>query len=286
MIKAIGICLLALGISSSLALAETFPEHNLTLVVPYAAGGSTDVIARSLQTAFAERLNQTVVVENRPGASSNIGSSYVARSGMDGYTMLLQSTMFSLFPKLYANLSYNPAKDFIPIGTVCVSPNIIVVSKNSSLKTREDLLDKGKKGLLSIGSAGTGTPGHLIIEQFSALNGIRVTHVPYQGTAPAIPDLMGGRIDAIAGSLASFRGQLDRGDFRPLFIAATTRSSLAPTIPTAQEAGFGQIDGGIRFLLLVRAGAPADTISFLSKKLREVLAEQKSWVQFLELDVK
>ncbi len=257
------------------ALGQAFPQRPITIVLPYAPGGSTDIMTRAVQQKLSDRLGQPIVIEYKPGATGNVGGAYVAQAKPDGYTLLAQSTIIGMFPHVIRSMSYDPLKAFAMVGTIAESPTIIAVGANSSLKSMADLvaLAKQKPGGVNIGTGGTGSPAHLVAEQMAKLNGFKVTHVPYKGTAPAIVDLLAGSVDGVSVSVGAIQSQLTGGRARAIVIASPTPSKLAPGVQTTKEAGFAPMNGGVRFFLGAPAGTPRPIIDTIAKELDVVLQD-------------
>ena len=190
------------GLASTLALAA-WPEHTIRLVVPFPAGGSTDLVARVVAADLGKELGQTVIVENRAGAGSLIGSEYVAKAPADGYTVLMAGLTNVFLPYAHSNLHFQPIDDFAPVGLVADLPNVIAVNSKTPYKTLAELIaaDKAKPGTLSFGSAGVATPSHLVCEMVNHDAGTKLQHVPYKGNAPAVNDLMAGTIPVMSNNL-------------------------------------------------------------------------------------
>ena len=257
------------------AWSQAYPQRPITFVVPYAPGGSTDIMTRIVQEKLSARLGQPVVIDNRPGATGNVGGAFVANSRPDGYTMLVQSTVIGMFPHVLPSLSYDPLKGFAMVGTIAESPTIIAVSASSKIRSMADMvaLAKQKPGGLNIGTGGAGSPAHLVAEQMAKLNGFKVTHVAYRGTAPAVTDLLGGTLDAVSVSIGAIQAFLVSGQARAVVIASPTRSAINPNLPTTKDAGFAVMNGGVRFFLGAPAGTPRPVIDRVAKELDLVLQD-------------
>ena len=265
---------LALAAAGS-ALSQTYPQRPITFVVPYTPGGSSDIMTRIVQERLSVRLGQPVVIDNRPGATGNVGGAYVANAKPDGYTMLVQSTVIGMFPHVLNAMSYDPLKAFAMVGTIAESPTIIAVNASSKLKTMADLVAaaKQKPGGLNIGTGGAGSPAHLVAELMAKLNGFKITHISYKGTAPAVKDLLGGTLDAVSVSIGAIQSQLVGGQARAVVVASPVRSALNPDLPTTKDAGFAPMNGGVRYFLGAPAGTPRPIIDRVAKELDLVLQE-------------
>lgn len=249
------------------------PDRPLRLIIPFAAGGSTDVTARLVAQALGERLGQPVVAENRPGAGGNIGAEAAARATPDGYTLLMAvSGILAANRALYRNLPYDSLRDFAPVSQVAILPNLIVVNPDLPVRDIAGLIAHAKQnpGKLFYGSAGSGTSLHLAAALFAARAGIEMVHVPYRGGAPAATDLMAGKIQMIASPMVEVIGAVQAGQLRPLAVTTAKRSPLLPEVPTVGETlpGFEiPLWNGI----VAPAGTPPAAIARLSAELRAAL---------------
>lgn len=222
----------------ALAQSSWTPDRPIRLVVPFAPGGSTDVTARLVAEAIASRLGQPVVVENRPGAGGSIGSEAVARSAPDGHTLVMgTSSTHATNPALYRNLPYQPLRDFAAVSQVAFIPNLLVVHPDVPARDLPALtaLGKARPGSLNFGNAGSGTSQHLSAAMIASRAGIEVTHVAYRGGAPAVTDLLGGKIQAMAAPLVEVIGHVQAGRLRAIAVTTARRSALLPEVPTIAE---------------------------------------------------
>ncbi len=228
------------------ALAQSYPAKPIRLIVPFPAGGATDILARALSQKLGEKIGQTVVVENRPGAGGTIGSDAASKSAADGYTLLLAtSSTHSIGPALSAlakssanpKIPYNAEADFTPIAYVASSPNVVVVPNTLPVKTMREFIDYARKnpGKLNYASSGNGTIVHLTTEYFKAQSDTYILHIPYRGTALAIPDLVSGKVDVLFDSFVTGMPHVRDGKLRALAVTGAKRSSLAPDMPTVAE---------------------------------------------------
>jgi tripartite-type tricarboxylate transporter receptor subunit TctC len=230
---------LAFGMMITSVVAEEYPSRSIRIVSPMTAGGSTDTAARLIAEALGRQLGQTVIVENRSGAGGVLGTEAAARAQADGYTLLLSvAATFSIIPAV-KKVSYDPRKDFVPLGQVWSAPQALVVRAQSNLKTVADLVAyaKANPGKLTFGSAGNGTMTHLSIGLLSREAGIEVTHIPYRSSGQSSIDVLGGLIDAIFGDISTLAPHIQSGKLTALAVTALQRSPLLPNVPTMAEAG-------------------------------------------------
>jgi tripartite-type tricarboxylate transporter receptor subunit TctC len=268
--------LLAVLLLSLPLLAQAqYPQRAVKMIVPFPPAGATDVVGRIVALKLSERLGQSVVVENRPGAGGSIGSDLVAKSAPDGYTILMAtSSTHSIGPSLQ-KLPYDPIRDFAAITHVADIPNVLVVSPKLPVSSLKELVAhaRANPGKLNFASSGVGTIVHLNGELFKMVTGTDLVHVPYKGTALSIPDLASGNVAMLFDSLASVMPHIKSGSARPLAINAQRRSHLLPDVPTLAEAGLGAFDRYTWFGMFAPAGTPADVVRKLNG---ETLAALKS----------
>src|SRR6266576_3897529 len=220
------------------AQAQTFPNRTITLVVPFAPGGSTSIVGRVIADKMSELLGEKVVVDNRPGAGGTVGTKAVAKSGPDGYTIMLGYTgTLAIGPSLYRNAGYDPRKDFAPIGLIGNAPNSLVVHPSFPAKTVAELIAyaRANPGKVNFGSSGAGTASHITGEYFAASAGIKLVHIPYKGTGPALTDLLGGHIPMAFAPIPASHPSITAGLLRALAVTRTSRSGLLPEVPTIAE---------------------------------------------------
>jgi tripartite-type tricarboxylate transporter receptor subunit TctC len=270
---------LALGLAAALAAgttrADDYPSHPIRLIVPYAAGGGADSVARIIAKRVGEAIGQAIVIENRGGAGSIIGTELVNKSDPDGYTLLLgQSGPISINPAVYKNLPYDPLKDFAPITMTTSYPYIMVVSATLGVKTLQEFvaLARRRPGELNYGSTGVGAANHLVTELFDSKAGIKMTHIPYRGTALAVTDLIAGQVQMVFADPISALPQINAGTLIALAVTSKERSPVAPTVPTISESGYPGFDAiGWHGIL-----APANTPRAIVNKLNaEIVAALK-----------
>jgi tripartite-type tricarboxylate transporter receptor subunit TctC len=256
------------------AQAQTFPSRAVTIVSPYQAGGTSDIIARILAQKLSERFGQNVVIENRPGANGAIGVNQVTRAEPDGHTLLaVASSALTLNPIFFKSLSYDVARDLAPITRTGQVSNVLVVHPSVPAKDLKELvaLAKQKPGELIYASQGVGSNGQLIAEQFAQRAGISYRHVPYKGSAPAVQDLLGGRVQIMFDNLPSALPQIQSGNLRALAVTTAERSSLLPDVPTIAEMGYPGFDAPAWFAILTSKTVPAPIRAELEKAIVDSL---------------
>ena len=255
------------------AQAQTYPNRPLRIIVPAAAGGTIDILARVFSVRLSAGLGQPVVVENRAGAGTNIGMEAVARSAPDGYTFLMGGVTIATNPALYAKLAFDPAKDLVPVSLVVSSGNVLAVNPELPVNSVKELLEyaRAHPGELNLGSPSSGSTPHLAGELFSALTGVKMVHVPYKGAAAGLNDLIAGRVqlsfDNIPPAIPHVRG----GKLRALAVTSARRSALLPEIPTMIEAGIAGFDVSAWFGLLAPAGTPREAIQRVQAETAKAL---------------
>ena len=267
---------LAAGIDG--ATAQTYPDRAITLVIPFAPGGSTSIVGRGIADKMSGLLGEKVVVDNRPGAGGTVGTKAVARSEPDGYTLVLGYTgTLAIGPSLYKSVGYDPRKDFAPIGLIGNAPNSLVVNPSFPARTVAELIAyaKANPGKVNFGSAGAGTASHITGEYFGRSAGITLVHIPYKGTGPALTDLLGGHIPMAFAPIPASHSNVSAGKLRALAVTSTTRSGLLPDVPTMVEAGLPDFDASLYYGLAAPAGTPRAIIDKLNKVLREALASEE-----------
>jgi len=212
-------------------LAQSYPDHPITLVVPYPAGGGNDVLARLVAERMAKALGGTIVVENRGGAGGTIATRQVAKSAPDGYTLLIATSSLAINPSLYPNVGYDPRKDFAPIGLIASSANVVLVHPSVPAKSIAELIELAKKSpaKLNFASTGSGSSVHLAAELFASMAGVKLNHVPYRGTAPALTDLLGGHVGLMFATMPSALGLVRDGKVRALAVTGPKRQAISPT---------------------------------------------------------
>jgi tripartite-type tricarboxylate transporter receptor subunit TctC len=219
--------------------AQSYPAKTVRLVVPFAPGGSTDIIGRTVAQKLTELWGQTVIVDNRPGGSTVIGTDIVAKSAPDGHTLLVTPAPFTIVPSLLAKLPYDPGKDFEPITLINTTPLVVVVHPGVPARSVKELiaLARAKPGSLNYGSSGSGGSNHLAGELFNAMAGVKTVHIPYKGNAPALTDLLGGHVDLVYNGLTSALPFIKAGKLRALAVTSLARAGALPELPTLDESG-------------------------------------------------
>ncbi|POR11989.1 tripartite tricarboxylate transporter substrate binding protein [Diaphorobacter sp. LR2014-1] len=267
----------ALAAAAALALpgawAQTWPSRSVSIIVPFPAGGTTDVLARALGQELSKTLGQPVVVENKPGAGATLGADYVAKAKADGYTLLMGAVHHTIATSVYRKLGYDFEKDFAPITTVALVPNVLVVNPQVPAKTVQELLAQAKAqpGKLTYGSNGTGTGQHLIGAQFEGMGGVQLLHVPYKGSGPLTTDLLGGQISMSFDTVTPVLPHIKAGKLRALAVTTAKRSVALPDVPTLEEAGLPGFDMGTWFGMLAPAGTPKGIVARLNADMVKII---------------
>ena len=257
------------------ASAQDYPTRPVTLIVPFPPGGSTTIVARIIADKLAEALGTQIVVDNRGGAGGTIGTRAVARSEPDGYTIVLGYTgTLAIGPTLYSNVGYDPRKDFAAIGRIGTAPNTLVVHPSFNVTSVGELVAyaKANPGKINYGSAGVGTVSHVCGEYFASAADIKLVHVPYKGTGPALIDLIGGHIPMAFAPIPATHENAKTGKLRMLAVTSAVRSTLVPEVPTIAEQGVPGFEAVLRYGLAAPAGTPRPIIDKLNKALNAALA--------------
>jgi tripartite-type tricarboxylate transporter receptor subunit TctC len=264
----------ALVLFSTLAGAEGFPSKPLRLVVPAAAGGTVDILARAISAPLSEGLGQPVLVENRPGAGTNIGMEAVVRSDADGHTILVGGVPVATNRVMYPKLPFDPASDLAPVTLLVTSGNVLVVHPSLPVHSVKELIAYAKErpGQLNFGSPATGSTPHLAGELFNHLAGVKLVHVPYKGAAPALNDLIGGRLQLSFDNIPPALPHIRSGRLRALAVTSAQRQPDLPELPTIAEAGLPGFEVSAWFGLLVPAATPAESVKRLESETAKVLA--------------
>jgi len=268
--------LLALAFPALVA-AQSWPAKPVKIVVPFAAGGATDVVARLLAQKLADAWGQSVVVENRAGAGGNIGAEAVAKSPADGYTLLLGSTgTITAGPAVFKTLPYDPVKDFVAVGGIQSVPLVLTAAPKTPVSTYAEFvsLANSKKGQLSVASAGSGSSNHLAIELLMRMADLKLLHVPYKGSGPAIADLLGSQVESMMDQLTASIGYIREGRLKPLAITSRARSPLLPNVPTLDELGVKGYEASTFTGLFAPADTPHLVLDQLFSSLKKALANE------------
>ena len=264
------------------ALAQSYPAKPVRIVVPYPPGGPNDIVARTVGQKLSEQLGQPVIVDNKPGASGNIGAESVAKSPPDGYTLLLLTTGHTINPSLYPKLGYDLEKDLAPVTQLTAGPMVVVANPSLPAKNIKELISlaKAKPESLNFGSAGNGSSTHLAPELFSSMAGIKMNHIPYKGSAPALTDLMAGQIQVAFDFMISAMPHVKSGKIKALAVTSTTRSPAAPDLPTVAESGVPGFEVIGWNGLVVPARTPKDVVAKLNAELKKALDQPDAKERF------
>jgi tripartite-type tricarboxylate transporter receptor subunit TctC len=268
---------IALILGATAAHAETYPAHPITLLVPAAAGGGNDTVARVVAEKMSRLLGQQIVIENRPGAGGSIAARQVARSEPDGYTIGIGNpATLAIAPAMLPNVGYDPVRDFVPIGMIASSPHIILIHNGLPAHSLAEFiaLARNDPGKFTYASGGAGSPAHLGPELLASIAGIKLTHVPYKGTGPAISDLLGGHVSMTFSSLPPALGLVREGKVRPLAITSAKRSNLLPDVPTVGETLPGY-ESAQRYGIIAPARPPREIVDKLNTALRDALTSDE-----------
>ena len=273
-----------LAVFAQNAFAQAYPTHSIRLVVPFPAGGTTDILARAAAQKLSESLGQAVVVDNRPGAAGNIGADLVAKSAPDGYTLLMGTVgTHAINPSLYAKMPYDHVKDFVPVVLVAGVPNVLAVYPAFPVNSVAELiaLAKSKPGTINFASSGSGTSIHMSGELFKALAGVDMTHIPYKGSSPALTDLMGGQVQIMFDNLPSSLPLIKAGKLRAIAVTSLTRAPALPDVPTISESGLPGFEASSWFGVLAPAGTPAPIVAKLNADVNKWLQSPEAREQLL-----
>lgn len=285
-LRALTVALAMFGAGTASQAAD-YPERPVTIVVGYSAGGTTDVIARAIANGLSQELDQSFIVENRPGANSNIGTAQVAAAPADGYTLLVTTISNTTNATLYDSLSFDISSDFAPIGSIGMVPNVLVVPATASMQSYEDYVKYAREnpGKLTFASAGTGSSIHLSGELFKHRLKLDMLHVPYKGSGPAITDLIGGQTDSMFDNLPSALPHIQSERLRALAVTSPERAGQLPDVPTISELGLEGFEAYSWTGLSAPAGTPDDVIATLSAALERVLQKPETKEQLYNLGV-
>lgn len=269
------LAILCLGVASltfaSALTAQTFPQRPVQIITPYAAGGGLDIITRTLAQKLTAQWGKQVLVDNKPGAGSTLGTALAAKAPKDGHTLLVASTPLGVAPAVYPALPYDARRDFAPLALVAMTPEVLVVTPSLGVASVAELV--AKAGKQNFGSAGSGTLGHLAADSVNRRLGLGATHIPYKGSNPATIDLIGGQIDWMMDTPAAVLPHVRAGKLRALAIAAPQRSPQLPEVPTLAEAGYPELEFRIWMGLMAPAGTPEPVLRTIEAALAEAMRD-------------
>ena len=276
--KKFKVLLIATALAASMfspANAQTgFPTRPVTLVVPFTASSGSDTISRIIAPKLSARWGQPVIVDNKPGASGNLGAKAVASAAPDGHTLLMAINSFTMTPAIYKSLNFDPVNDFVPVAKLAEAGYTFAVNANVPAKDMRSLIAYAKQnpGKLNYASPGSGTPQHLAMELFKAGAGVNVVHVPYKGIQGALTDIMGGQVQMMFATVHSMRPPIESGKVRPLAVTGATRNPLSPDVPTFREQGINYMDSiDAWYAVLAPVHTPADLVARINKDFVEVM---------------
>ena len=269
------------------AAAQAWPTKPVRAIVPVGAGSSTDIVHRLVLEQLSAQLGQPIVVENRVGAGGTIGSAVVAKSEPDGYTILAHGSAHTIAPALYKSLPYHPARDFVAVVPVGISPSVLVVSPAKGVNSAAELVAaaKARPGALNFSSVGVGSATHLSAERFVSSAGIQVVHVPFKGGAEAMLEVIAGRVEFFFGPVALVLPHIREGKLRALAVNGSSRSTVLPDVPTLREAGIKEAEYPIWFALFVPAKTPSDIVNRLNRETLNALQAPKAREKLAALGV-
>jgi tripartite-type tricarboxylate transporter receptor subunit TctC len=255
--------------------AAGFDCDKIRVIVPYGVGGATDIGARAVANALQGELKKTLVIENRPGATGNIGTLDVVNAAPDGCTLLVNSPMIATFPTSFPHLSYNPFKDLVPVGGLGATPNVLVAGMSGEAHGLKELIALGKSRLagLTYATSGYGLSQHLVVEQLAQMTGAKFILVPYKSAAMISEDVIAGRIDFGSLLAGTTKPMIESKQLRPLVLVQDSRSSLLPDVPTTAEGGYPGLLGAVHFVIYAPGATPKATVDLLDVALRKVIAE-------------
>ena len=261
----------ALAVAGMSCIAQAqYPNKPIKMVVPFPAGGTTDIMARAMAAELQKSFGQAVIVENKAGAGGNIGSDYVAKAAPDGYTLLMGTVgTHAINVSLYPKMPYDAVKDFSPVSLVAAVPNVLTAAPSLPINSVKDLIDAAKKdpNKITFASSGSGTSIHLSGELFKQLAGVQMTHVPYKGSSAALPDLMSGQVDVMFDNAPSVMPHIKGGKLKAIAVTSSKRSPALPNVPTIAESGLPAFEASSWFGVLAPAGTPKDIVDKLSQAI-------------------
>lgn len=277
----------AMAVSLAAGAQATYPSRPVLLVVPYAPGGSTDGVARIIGRRAEELLKQSVVIDNRPGANTIVGTDFVARAKADGYTLILATNPHTSNPSLYGNVSYDAEKDFAPVIYIGATPNVIAVTPKIGVKSLKGLIEMAKThpGKLDFATAGLGSAQHLSGEMLGMQAGVKFQHIPYKGGGPASVDVIAGRVPILISGLAAAMPYIKAGSLTALAVTSATRAAVLPDIPTVAELGFAGFESNFWFAVLAPRETPKAVVDELNRVFNAVVTTPAVRQQLADLGV-
>lgn len=274
-LKNFAVALFAAGcaLAAPVLQAQKFPDKPIRFIVPFPPGGGNDILARAIGPRLSEFLGQPVLIDNRAGAGGNMGTDIAAKSAPDGYTLVIASNQVTINPWLYSRLPFDIEKDFVPVAQAATVPMLLVVHPSVAASSMKEFIElaRANPGKLNHSTPGNGTPQHIAFEVFNHAAGIKVTHVPYKGTGPAIADLLGGQVQSAMGTMASLEPYVKSGKLRALGVTTPKRSQAMPNVPTIAEAGLPGFDVPLWYSILAPAGTPREVVARLSSDIARAL---------------
>lgn len=270
--RAVAVALLA---APALALAQAYPNKPVKVIIPYPPGGPTDILGRIVAQGLAAKLGQPFVVENKPGASGMIGADQVAKASADGYTLLVNASLHVINPSLYAKMPHDPIKDFAPVSQIADVPMVLVVNQQNPAKSVKDVIAAAKADpdKMTFASSGNGAAPHLAGEAFNMATGVKLMHVPYKGSAPALSDVIGGHVTLMFDPLPSSTPFIQGGSLRPLAVTTAKRVAALPNVPTMAEAGVSGYEISTWYGVWAPANTPKDILNKLSSEIARIVKE-------------
>lgn len=268
---------------SGSAIAQTYPDKSVKIVVPYPPGGFNDTLARISSDKLSKVWNQPVTVENKPGGNTTIGNNYVAKSAPDGYTWLISPLPFSVLPALYGDkLPYDALKDFQPLIWAGSAQNVLAVRNTLPVRSVKELIEYAKKnpGKLNYGSTGSGSSNHLSMELFMSMTGTKMTHIPYKGSAPAVAALIGGDTDVLFDNIPNIIAQIKAGSVTPIAVTGSKPAAMLPGIPTVAESGVPGYEVNVWFGIQMPAGTPKPIVEKANRQLAEIFKTEEVTKRF------
>jgi tripartite-type tricarboxylate transporter receptor subunit TctC len=268
--RAVAAALLAAPV---LALAQAYPNKPVKVIIPYPPGGPTDIMGRIVAQGLASKFGQPFIVENKPGASGLIGADQVAKAPADGYTLLVNASLHVINPSLYSKMPHDPIKDFAPVSQIADVPMVLVVSPQNPAKNVKDLIAQAKANQMSFASSGNGAAPHLAGEAFNMATGLKLMHIPYKGSAPALNDVIGGHVSLMFDPLPSSTPFIHGGSLRPLAVTTAKRVPALPNVPTMAEAGVPGYEISTWYGVWAPANTPRDILNKLSSEIARIVKQ-------------